>query len=140
MTLSAIGRPLRRAVMERDQGCCRYCRLSQEGQAATFHIDHVHPRGKGGATVLENLVFQCPQCSLHKSDKVDAVDALSGELVDLFHPLKRGWHEHFALESDGAVVGLTPIGRATVDALGMNAHRPKSARAAQLMMGIIRRD
>jgi len=40
-------------------------------------------------------------------------------LVPLFNPRTQAWHEHFALD-DVIVVGLTPIGRATVRLLHMN--------------------
>lgn len=32
---------LRRVVLKRAAGRCEYCGLAQEGQEATFHIDHV---------------------------------------------------------------------------------------------------
>jgi hypothetical protein len=41
---------------------CEYCRLSQLGQEATFHIDHVVPRAAGGPTVAENLALACVSC------------------------------------------------------------------------------
>jgi hypothetical protein len=40
--------------------------------------------------------------------------------VPLFNPRTQLWHEHFVL-ADLTVVGLTPIGRATVRLLHMNA-------------------
>ena len=89
MSLSAIPRAMRSQIFRRDQGRCRYCRLSQVGQAAVFHVNHVVPRSKGGATSRENLVLQCPYCSLHKSDKTTAEDVESGQVVALFPPLDR---------------------------------------------------
>ena len=46
---------LRRLVIQKAANCCEYCGLSQEGQEATFHIDHVIPLAAGGETVAENL-------------------------------------------------------------------------------------
>ena len=135
MTLSAIPRALRIAVLERDQGRCRYCNLQQIGQVATFHIDHVIPRSRGGATALPNLVLQCPWCSLHKSNKVEAIDPETGDVVPLFHPLEKEWAEHFDVDADGTVRGRTACGRATVAALRMNEALPRAARAIQLMRG-----
>jgi hypothetical protein len=40
--------------------------------------------------------------------------------VPLFHPRRDRWSEHFAW-NDLVLVGLTPIGRATVELLAMNA-------------------
>ena len=50
MSLSAIPKSLRRRVLDRDQGRCQYCHLSQIGQGAVFHVNHIIPRSKGGAT------------------------------------------------------------------------------------------
>jgi HNH endonuclease len=102
-----------------------------------FHIDHIAPRSKGGATSLDNLALQCPNCSLHKAAKIEAVDPETGEMVALFHPLRQIWREHFRLEPHGACVGLTPVGRATAVALGMNAMIPRVARASQIALGLL---
>ena len=125
-------------MLARDGGHCRYCGLAQLGHGATFHIDHIVPRSKGGATVLDNLALQCPSCSLHKADKVSVVDPVTGSAVGIFHPLRQPWSEHFRLERDGACTGLTSIGRATVVALGMNLGIPRFARACQLALGLLR--
>ena len=95
MSLSAIPAQLRMQVSQRDAGNCRYCRLNQWGQGAAFHVNHVIPRSKGGATELENLVLQCPHCSLHKSNTTAVVDIETGDESALFHPLRQAW-------SDGA--------------------------------------
>jgi 5-methylcytosine-specific restriction endonuclease McrA len=112
MSFSSIPHSLRSQVLERDLGQCCYCRLSQEGQSSKFHIDHIIPRGKGGATDASNLALQCPYCSLHKSDKTTAVDSDTGEATNLFHPLWQKWEDHFELHADGTCTGLTPTGRA----------------------------
>ncbi len=35
---------LQRSVVARAENRCEYCQLSQEGQEATFHFDHVVPQ------------------------------------------------------------------------------------------------
>ncbi|MEM7129258.1 MAG: HNH endonuclease signature motif containing protein [Chloroflexota bacterium] len=110
---------LRRLVIERASERCEYCRLSQAGQAATFHIDHVTPVAAGGETKLENLAQACVSCSLRKSARQKVVDEQSGQEVFIFNPRQQGWGEHFRWEGV-TVVGITAIGRATVDALDMN--------------------
>lgn len=128
---------MRDLVFMRDGGRCQYCRLAQHGHGATFHIDHVHPRSRGGPTSADNLVLQCPNCSLRKADKIAATDPDTAQSVPLFHPLQQAWDEHFRLQSEGTCVGVTPIGRATVDALQMNATIPRFARACQIMLGLL---
>ena len=58
---------LYRLVVQRALGRCEYCGLSQEGQEAHFHIDHVVPVVHGGETVEENLALACVSCSLRKA-------------------------------------------------------------------------
>ncbi len=110
---------LRRIVVQRAANCCEYCGLAQIGQAATFHIDHIIPVVAGGATTADNLALACVSCSLRKSARQMAVDPQTGEDAPIYNPRKDRWHEHFRWE-DVRVVGLTPIGRATVAALQMN--------------------
>jgi 5-methylcytosine-specific restriction endonuclease McrA len=50
---------LRRFVSQRAVGRCEYCGLSQEGQEATFHIDHIVPLAASGQTTAENLALAC---------------------------------------------------------------------------------
>ena len=137
MSLSAIPRPLRELVLARDNGRCGYCHLSQVGQVAKFHIDHIRPRSEGGPTVEENLVLQCPHCSLHKSNKTAAIDPVTSEEVQLFHPLTQRWDDHFRIEVTGECVGVTAAGRATVSALDMNDPRPRVARSLQIRQGLL---
>jgi hypothetical protein len=137
VSLSAIPRSLRDRVFGRDEGKCRYCRLAQVGQGSVFHINHVLPRSQGGPTTESNLVLQCPHCSLHKSDKVVFPDPIGQEIVQLFHPLRQNWGDHFELLPTGECRGLTPVGRGTVAALQMNNSLPRIARAIQIRIGLL---
>jgi hypothetical protein len=56
---SAITAALRSLVAERAQNRREYCWLSQVGQEATFHIDHVVPPTAGGPTDEDNLALAC---------------------------------------------------------------------------------
>ncbi|HVS72606.1 MAG TPA: HNH endonuclease signature motif containing protein [Phycisphaerae bacterium] len=137
MSLSAIPSALRKQIFTRDAARCRYCGLLQIGQAAVFHINHILPRSAGGLTIADNLVLQCPSCSLHKSNKTTALDPETRLWAALFHPLEQNWNQHFSLDEHGAVRGLTPAGRATSVALHMNDPLPLIARALQLRLGLI---
>jgi hypothetical protein len=117
--MSYIFAALRRLVLQRAGGYCEYCGVSQEGQEATFHIDHVIPRTAHGETVAENLALACVSCSLHKSARQTAIDPQSDDEVALYNPRRDIWHEHFRWEGV-YVVRLTSTGRVTVDALHMN--------------------
>jgi hypothetical protein len=49
----------------------------------------------------------------------------------------QNWDDHFHLADDGTCEGLTAVGRATVDALGMNLPVPRFASAYQIALGLI---
>lgn len=117
--MSDVPPDLQALVVLRAGQRCEYCRLSQPGQEATFHIDHVVPRAAGGPTTSDNLALACVSCSLRKWARQTAPDPDSGEEVPLFSPRKQTWTDHFRWEGE-RVVGLTPTGRATATALAMN--------------------
>ena len=56
---------IRRAVFNRDGGCCVEC-------GATFDIqyDHIIPVARGGATTVENLQILCSTCNRRKSASI----------------------------------------------------------------------
>jgi hypothetical protein len=48
-------------------------------------------------------------------------EELTGELVTILNPRMQRWEDHFAWSHDGTrIIGQTPTGRATVQALRMN--------------------
>jgi hypothetical protein len=125
---------LRRLVLQRAAGRCEYCQLSQEGQEATFHIDHVIPCLVGGQTVADNLALACVSCSLRKGARQSALDPLTGKETPLFNPRQQVWEEHFRWK--GAVVeGLTPVGRVTIETLAMNRHLVIAIREEEQKIG-----
>lgn len=132
--MSYIPPELRRLVIQRAAGRCEYCRLSQEGQEATFHIDHVVPVVAGGETVAENLASACVSCSLRKAVRQIAIDPQTGQEAALFHPRREIWHRHFRWE--GVYLrGLTATGRATITALDMNRPLIRAIRQEETALG-----
>jgi hypothetical protein len=117
--MSDIPRDLHDLVILRAGNRCEYCGLSQLGQEAAFHIDHVLPRAAGGPTTAENLALACVSCSLRKWAKQNAVDPETGNEVPLFNPRMQVWPEHFRWDNE-RVVPLSPTGRATAAALALN--------------------
>ena len=88
-----------------------------------FQIDHIIATQHEGATEPSNLALACPHCNRHKGPNIAGLDAVTGQLVRLFHPRRDRWSDHFSL--DGAhIAGKTPTGRATVQVLAMNAEGP----------------
>jgi len=100
---------------------CGYCLSPQHLVMARLEIEHIMPLAKGGGNDESNLWLACPICNGYKSDKTTGVDPESGEAVPLFNPRIQTWSEHFRWSEDGlCIIGLTPIGRATVAALHLS--------------------
>ncbi len=110
---------LRRLVLRRSGERCEFCQLSQAGQEATFHIDHITPVTADGETVADNLALACVSCSLRKSARQTAFDPKTKTEIPLFNPRRDVWSEHFQWD-DVRLVGLTATGRATIETLALN--------------------
>jgi hypothetical protein len=85
-----------------------------------FNIDHIIPLKHDGSDVVENLCLACYNCNAFKSHDLTGFDPATGEITRLYHPRTQLWVEHFALQEDMQIVGLTPEGRTTVRVLQIN--------------------
>ncbi len=124
---------LRKLVVKRAGNRCEYCRLSQKGQEATFHVDHIVPLASGGETKTENLALACVSCSLRKGAREFAINNV-GEVVRFFHPRKDVWTDHFEWRQF-VISGKTNVGKATVDALMFNRRLMLSIREEEFLLG-----
>jgi hypothetical protein len=86
---------------------------------ATHEIDHVIAEKHRGPTTLENLALACFHCNNHKGSNIAGVDPSTGKVTRLYHPRKDRWSNHFDWRGP-VLIGLTPIGRATVEVLEIN--------------------
>jgi HNH endonuclease len=132
--MSGVRKRLRKAVVQRAANRCEYCQLSQSGQAATFHIDHIIPQCDGGETTLDNLALACVSCSLRKEARRCAADPVTGRLVRFFHPRMDSWRDHFDWKSV-FLIARTPIARATIEALDLNRPIMLAIREEQAYLG-----
>jgi HNH endonuclease len=132
MTRPRIPAKLRRLVIARARGRCEYCLSPVSHAVSSFAIEHIIPVEKDGKTIASNLALSCQGCNNHKHIKTKAIDPLTKRQVPLFNPRRRKWNEHFAWNEDcSLVIGLTPVGRATVPALQLN--RPGVVNLRQLL-------
>ena len=121
MSKQFIAAEIRRKVFERANGFCEYCRSNSRFSGSPFEIDHIFPEFEGGNSESKNLALACHGCNLFKSSKTEFFDLETGKVVRFYNPRIDGWTEHFAWANDFTdVVGLTAIGRATVEALKLN--------------------
>jgi len=127
---------LRREVTKRAKGFCEYCRSDSDFSDSPFDVEHIVPLSKNGKTEIENLALSCHGCNLYKSNKTSGFDIITEENTRLFHPQKDVWNEHFVWTNDFTIiVGLTPVGRATIDALKLNRKGLVNRRKALHILG-----
>ncbi|MEO0490442.1 MAG: HNH endonuclease signature motif containing protein [Cyanobacteria bacterium P01_A01_bin.123] len=108
-------------VAQRAKGCCEYCKSQARFSPDPFSIEHIIPVSKGGTDDMENLALSCQGCNGHKYNHTAAYDPVQGKPVSLYHPRQQAWAKHFAWNNDCSIVlGLTAIGRATVEKLQLN--------------------
>jgi len=119
---------IRRLARDRAQGCCEYCGLAEVHVYIRHHIDHIRSKQHGGDDAVANLALACQGCNLKKGANLAGIDPESGALTVLFNPREQTWTEHFVLQGN-RIVGLTPVGRATVQVLDMNARERMKIRA-----------
>jgi hypothetical protein len=119
----------RRTVRQRAQDRCEYCHLPQSAQPfVTFHVEHIIARQHGGTDDLGNLCLACQRCNAAKGPNISGRDQVSGEIQRLFDPRHQEWSEHFKFQGP-MIVGLSAIGRATVELLNLNERRRVQLRA-----------
>jgi hypothetical protein len=128
---------LREAVLRRARGLCEYCHSQASLTGHEFTIDHIFPGSRGGLDDLENLCCCCSECNSHKQVRTEATDPRTGRVVSLFNPRSDRWDEHFRWSSTSTrIVGRTPVGRATVDALQLNRRVLVQARRVWAQYGL----
>lgn len=119
--MNGVSERSKRQVRDRARGLCEYCRSPDLYSVTPFSVEHIHPRARGGGHGLDNLAFAGMGCNGHKHAKTEAIDPATGKLASLFHPRRQVWTDHFAWSEDYTlIIGQTPTGRATVDALQLN--------------------
>lgn len=112
---------LRRTVIERARGFCEYCRSDSEFSDTPFDVEHIVSISQGGKTESANLALSCHGCNLYKSSKTSGFDVVAERESRLFNPREDVWSEHFGwTENYAVIVGLTSVGRATIEVLKLN--------------------
>lgn len=116
-----ISQEIERRVRVAARHRCGYCLSPQHLVMARLEIEHIIPLAQQGSNDESNLWLACPLCNRYKSDKISAIDPDTKRVVPLFNPRTQAWVEHFRWSEDGIrIIGLTPIGRATVATLHLS--------------------
>jgi HNH endonuclease len=115
--------------------CCEYCLTAQADRTADFAIDHIIAEKHGGETDSNNLCLSCYWCNSYKGSDVASIDwSANEEVVQLFHPRRQAWADHFQLEG-ARIKPLTATGRVTVFLLRFNADERLEERELLLELG-----
>ena len=114
---------------------CEYCLLPQKYSRLRFPVDHVIACQHGGDDTLDNLALACGFCNRHKGPNIAGIDPENKQLTRLFHPRQDDWRQHFRW-SGARLLGLTPIGRATISVLAVNHAHQIAAREALIDEGV----
>ena len=110
---------LARRVRRRARYRCEYCRFPQSAARFRHQVDHIIADQHKGGDEPSNLALACIHCNLHKGPNIASLDPVTRELTRLYDPRRDRWREHFAWQ--GAVlVGLTAVGRTTIEVLAIN--------------------
>jgi hypothetical protein len=100
----------RRHIGELAGDCCEYCRVAQDDRLSKFQIDHIIPLKHGGNDDTENLSLACLKCNSYKGPNVAALDPDTSEATKLYNPRRQKWDEHFEINVDASLKGLSPEG------------------------------
>ena len=100
---------------------CGYCHSHQQYVMGRLEIEHIIPRARGGNDDETNLWLSCSLCNRYKGPQIVGIDPHTHTTVPLFNPRTQLWRDHFRWRPDGVIIlGMTSIGRATVEALRLN--------------------
>lgn len=136
MSRPYISKALRKKIAAEARHRCGYCLTPQLFTAMPMHVEHIIPLAAGGTSDESNLWLACPLCNGRKGTQTHGVDSVTGEQAPLFNPRQQKWEEHFCWSENGVeIIGLTPTGRVTVQALQLNNAHLKRARRRWVAAG-----
>ena len=108
-----------RRVRRRARSRCEYCRIPQSAVQFRHQVDHIIAEQHEGSDEPSNLALACAHYNSLKCSDISGLDPVTRELTRLYDPRRDRWHEHFAWQ--GAVlIGLTAVGRTTIQVLAIN--------------------
>lgn len=117
--MSSVPAALDRRVRERARGRCEYCQLPQAFYGLRFAVDHIIAKQHRGKTQLNNLALACARCNLNKGPNIAGIDSVTRKVTPLFHPRRDRWSDHFRWRGP-RLLGVTPVGRVTIQVLDIN--------------------
>jgi hypothetical protein len=125
---------IRHFVRDRAAGRCEYCRLSQTFHDLPFQVEHIIAKKHKGDDDAANLAFSCYNCNAYKGPNIAGIDPQTQQLTRLFHPRTDRWEDHFSWVGP-ELIGLTDVGRTTIEVLRMNQEENLALRRLLIALG-----
>jgi 5-methylcytosine-specific restriction endonuclease McrA len=98
---------------------CEHCLFPQSESELPHVLDHIIARKHGGSASLENLALCCGKCNRYKGPNIAGIDPATMRLTRLFNPRSDVWSDRFEYQSS-VLIGLTDVGRTTIQVLAIN--------------------
>lgn len=125
------------AIAERANHRCEYCYAPELVFNFPFEVEHIIPIYRQGKNDESNLALACRSCNLRKGTRISGSAIDSSIEIRFFHPRENKWVEHFQVDTEsGVVIGITDIGKVTVENLVMNSAAQVSARQLWIQLGL----
>ena len=129
--------PYYTTIASRANHRCEYCHAPELIFNFPFEVEHIIPISRRGVDNEVNLALACRSCNLRKGTRISGIDPDSNTEVRFFHPRQELWSDHFQVDSEsGMVMGITSIGKVTVEYLEMNSSAQVVARQLWIRLGL----
>ena len=125
---------IRKLVTQRAENRCEYCLIHEDDTYIGCEIDHIVSIKHNGSNHDSNLAFACLPCNRFKGSDIASLTDL-GELTPFFNPRKDIWSEHFLIMGN-VIIGITHIGKVTVQILKFNEEQRVEERQSLQEMGL----
>ncbi len=121
MPRNYISKKKKSLVFIRAKSRCEYCQSRADTALETFEIEHILAITLGGSDDLINLALSCRGCNSRKAMQHWIIEPATQQKILLFNPRTDRWKNHFKWSTDFLyVIGKTPIGKGTINALKLN--------------------
>jgi HNH endonuclease len=129
--------PYYTAIAQRANHHCEYCKAPEVVFNFPFEVEHIVPLSRQGLNDEANLALACRSCNLHKGNRISVLSSDPSGEVRFFHPREDQWDEHFQVKVEsGEIVGMTLVGKVTVEYLEMNSSAQVAARQLWIRLGL----
>jgi hypothetical protein len=125
------------AIAQRANHRCEYCQAPELIFNFPFEVEHIIPLSRQGENDEVNLALACRSCNLRKGTRISGIVPSSNIEVSFFHPRQDKWSEHFQVDTQsGKIMGMSSLGKVTVEYLEMNSASQVAARQLWIRLGL----